>query len=458
MGIFSFFGKKKNQQATRAAKSSARSKSDLASDRCNSVSDSGRSQWVQRNTAQATAMKIDAIESEMSSEFKPVQANANTIPRAVTSPSAKPPTSMDALESTPPPKELLAMGATTQLLLESETIAGRPAKLSISEAASVVEEAAILFANGQLAIAEQLLRSAVDEDELGSEAATAWAMLFDLYQINGSRAEFDDLSIAYTSKFETSPPTWIEPNVKPTTSPNSQATEATIAFVGMLDGKIVKQLEYVQSLAEQKQVLRLEFVGITGVDPIGCGILLRVLTRLQKSGNDLVLVGALEFAHKIRAILSVGRRAETEAPWLLLLEILRLLNNEKLYEEISIDYCITFEVSPPAFVPPINKVMTAKLESRPVSEHFLMPDIIDGGVDQLVNAIVAYSQNRTLSILDCSYLIRVHFNAAGQLIGGLAPIVEKGTMIELHQVNHLIVTLFHAVGMGGIVRIFPRNN
>jgi ABC-type transporter Mla MlaB component len=454
VGIFSFFGKKNSQQAV-AAKSSARKKNEMAGDRLNSGSDLGRTQLAQRNNAYATAMKIDAIESEMSSEFKPVMPSS----KAIQPPPHNTQISLEASITTRPPEELLSiMGSTTELLLGSETIAGRPAKMSSFELASVVEESAILFANGQLEIAEQLLRNGIEEDTLGHETPIAWAMLFDLHQINGNRAEFDRLSIEYTSKFETSPPTWIEPNVKPETHQAIKNVDATVSFVGMLDGKIVKQLEYVQTLAEQKQVVQLEFDGITGVNPVGCGILLRVLTRLQKSGNDLVLVGALNFTKKIRAILAVGRRAETEAPWLLLLEILRLLNLEKYFEEISIDYCITFEVSPPAFVAPVNKVMTAKPDTRPNSDHFLMPEIVDSGVDQLIKAIVEYAQNRTLSIIDCSHLVRVNFNAAGQLIGGLAPIVEKGAMIELHHVNHLVVALFNTVGMPGIVRILPRNN
>src|SRR5690606_36244967 len=101
-----------------------------------------------------------------------------------------------------------------------------------------------------------------------------------------------------------------------------------VAFPAKLDAGIVKQLERVKNMAEMSNVLRLEFARVAEVDPIGCGLLLSVLKKLQKSGHNLVLVGAAELAEKIRAILAVGRRDETEAPWLLLLELLRLLNRE----------------------------------------------------------------------------------------------------------------------------------
>jgi anti-anti-sigma regulatory factor len=197
------------------------------------------------------------------------------------------------------------------------------------------------------------------------------------------------------------------------------------------------------------------------VDPIGCGILLSVLKKLQKSGHDLILVGALELTEKIRAILEVGRRNETEVPWLLLLEILRLLNLEKDFEETSIDYCVTFEVSPPAFAPPNNKVTTALEENIPaksVSEHFMMPPVIEGRTEQLIAAITGYAVNRNPAILDCSRLTRVDFGAAGQLLTGLAPFVAKGAVLELHNVNHLVAALFNVMGLKDLVHILPRKN
>src|SRR6185437_11982765 len=105
---------------------------------------------------------------------------------------------------------------------------------------------------------------------------------------------------------------------------------------------------------------------------------------------------------------------ETEAPWLLMLELLRLLNLEKEFEEASIDYCVTFEVSPPPFVAPQNKVTTEveiKAEEEAAeTESFAMPSIIDGKTDQLIAAINLYANEHPLAILECSQLTRVDFN------------------------------------------------
>jgi len=463
VAIFGFFGKKDGQPASVPAdKASTRAKgNETGNTRPGPQNDSDRSKLAQRNVARAaTAKKIDAIESEMSSEFSPPQKAAGPSstparPSAAANPQIDKGNAATAFESTLP-----GMTVSTEILLGEE---GKTAAIEVatSGAAQVVEEAAILYANDQTQMVEHMLQSAIHDDATHSMDRTAWWMLFDLYQIMGKREPFDNLSIEYASKFETSPPSWIDLNqadAQPAQSARPAATP-TVPFAGKLDGNIIKLLERIQKLAQNNRVLRLEFVRVTEVDPVGCGLLLRMLKKLQSSEHDLILAGAPELATKIRAILEVGRRDETEAPWLLLLEILRLLNSEKEFEETSIDYCITFEVSPPAFVPPKNKVTTAMDEigsTNAASDKFFMPPIIEGRTEQLIGAIAAYAAEHAPAIVDCSRLHRVDFSAAGQLLSGLAPLSASGKTIELHEVNHLVAALFLVLGLNDIVRILPR--
>lgn len=472
MGIFSLFGKKDSQQvASPAIKDAARKKRrDKGASRSTPDNGTERSQKIQRTAAHATAMKIDAIESEMSSEFvrsPPSTTNTLAGPPGRFAMSVAAPAKPQATESAQPlemPSLLPLMGPTTEFLLHGETVTGAVRVYAASEDAPVIEEAAILFANGQVEMVEQLLRDAIRQDSVGNAAHTVWAMLFDLYQVSGQRQPFDSLSIEYANKFEMSPPAWVDTiGTEAQTAPTGAAP--VVSFSGKIDNTIVKQLERAQDLAQNNVALRLEFARVTDVDPIGCGLLLRVLKKLQKSGNDLVLVGAQELVDKIRSILAVGRRDETEAPWLLLLEILQLLNREKDFEEASIDYCVTFEVSPPAFVAPGNKVTSAAHEyplphgdSATAVDCFMMPEVIEGSTNHLVLAIAAYAALHNPARIDCSRLRRVTFSAAGQLLSGLASFRGNGTVLELHNVNHLVAALFTMMGIRDIVRILPSKN
>jgi anti-anti-sigma regulatory factor len=404
-----------------------------------------------------TTMKIDAIESEMSSEFVHLP------------PSAKP----AGPDSVAP--VTLTQGNTTQLTLpvmsrtteylDDQSRSGS-IEVSVSDTPEVIEEAAVLFASDQNDIAEALLLSAIAENNLGSSTHIVWWMLLDLYQITGKQQEFDNLSVDFANKFETSPPTWIDimtldPQAK--TQEKAGAPPA-VAFSGKLDANISKQLERAQKLSVTHPAVRLEFTRVSSVDPIGCGLLLRMLKKLQKSGLDLILVGADELADKIREILLVGRRDETAAPWLLLLEILHLLNQEQAYEDASIDYSITFEVSPPPFVAPHSKIITAAEDNNTQgvslngNNSLLMPVLIEGRTEELLTKIQTHANAHSPAIIDCSRLVRVDFSAAGELLNGLSLLASNGNAIEFHNVNHLVTALFKVVGIQEIVRVVPRKN
>jgi anti-anti-sigma regulatory factor len=433
VGLFGIFGKK-DGQGTPDDKGQASSRSSGA------PNTGLPRQRTQRSGD--TAKKIDAIESEMSSEFVPSNlliGNSQT-PSAAT-----------------PQHTLPDLSNSTDLLLGAE-VKGLALEVGSPEAAPILEEAAILFANEQDNVAEHMLRAAIadngDSDSARAGAHDAWLMLFDLYQASGKQPEFEQLAMDYARRFETSPPAWRRNMPPPATG---RGTLPSVAFAGKLDAGIIKLLERVQKMADQYPALRLEFGRVTEVAPVGCGLLLRTLKKLQD--HDVSITGANELAARIRAILEVGRRDETEAPWLLLLEILRLQNREHEFEETSIDYCITFEVSPPPFVAPRNRGGMAQEEAAdaaPAGNDYPMPAVVDSRTDQLLAAIAQHAALHDPLVLDCSRLDRVDFSAAGQLMMGLAPLARNGRTIELHQVNRLVMVLFSMIGMSEIARMLPR--
>jgi anti-anti-sigma regulatory factor len=462
VGIFSLFGKKEDQPARKSATGDTPKKRDAALGP-NTKSPLDQAELQRKAARAATAMKIDEIESEMSSEFvKPLPFSGNTMPAQfpdtlTRNTNVRPTKPGDTVPLEHVTTKLPEMGDSTAFLLGADTMAG-PVAISSSEAAPVIEEAAILFANGQTKLIEPILTHAIAEEA----PPMVWGMLFDLYQITGQRTAFENLSIQYAHKFEMSPPTWIENDAAEKSkeaAPRASSTPS-VAFSGKLDAGIVKQLERIKNLAERSDVLKLEFVRVAAVDPIGCGLLLSVLKKLQKSGHNLILVGAAELAEKIQSILMVGRRDETEAPWLLMLELLRLLNREAEFEERSIDYCVTFEVSPPAFVSPQDKVTTDFEETAAQDEEnadrFAMPALVDGATATLVQQITAYAHDRNPVMLDCSGLTRMDFNAAGQLFGGLTPLLSAGKQIVLYHPNHFIIALCGVMGVKDMLTIVQR--
>jgi anti-anti-sigma regulatory factor len=142
------------------------------------------------------------------------------------------------------------------------------------------------------------------------------------------------------------------------------------------------------------------------------------------------------------------------------MEILQLLNREKEFEEASIDYCVTYEVSPPAFVPPKNKVTTdieQIVEPAMETDRFKMPAVVDSRTN-VIASITEFAASHNPAVIDCARLNRVDFSAAGQLLSALAPLATKGRAVQLLNVNHLVAALFHVMGLRDIASIVPRKN
>lgn len=479
MGIFSLFGKKQSgQENVTPGKSSVKknqSKPPKAGTKASNnltsspTDDDGFSNSIiaQKHKARATERKIDAIEFEMTRDIgKPKSAQISTSALHQLNTQLNPLTSAPQLvqdETELGFESTLAMDLpNSEFLLTNTDVSA--VTLSQSESVPLLEEAAILFASDQRDVAEQMLRSAIKDHSLGAALQTAWFMLFDLYQISNKRAQFDDLSLDYASQFEMSPPLWKERTNKldQTLDPHDLAVAPSISFPSKLDAGIAKSLENLANMASKHRTLKLDFTRVKSVDPVGCGLLLRALKNLKKSQHALTLIGATDLASHIKAILEVGRRDETEAPWLLLLEILQLLHREKDFEEVSIDYCVTFEVSPPSFEAPSNKITTALADlqlddASPEMSAFVMPKVIEGGTDHLIARILSHADLQQKVILDCSQLERVEFGASAQLLSGLVPLAARsGVTIQFQNVNYLVLNLFNAMGLKSVAAIFPR--
>jgi ABC-type transporter Mla MlaB component len=392
-------------------------------------------QQRQREIARQTALKIDAIEAAMVSDiFNGPEPAWNAGPRR-----------------RPKPAPLgLHDDAQTTLLLADEEL---PTIAAAAQSAPVVEESAMLYANNQLELAEQQLLAGLRE--AGSDR-TVWWMLFDLFQVSGQQERFDDLAIDYASKFETSPPAWVNPPPCAGAAQAYSGVTPTLAVTGPLDAASAPALERLQRLADDNPVLRLELSGVSGIDPAGCALLLQGLRALQARQCELIVVAAAELAAQIRATLRVGQRDATEAPWLLLLELLQLLNREKEFEETAMDYCVTFEVSPPSFVAPKKVATAARQYASPATDRFMLPAVVEGDCGALFEAIDAYAALSGAIVFDCSRLQRIEYRAAGLLHKRLTELAGADKKIEFRDLNHLVAALLRLLAFSDIARIFPQ--
>jgi ABC-type transporter Mla MlaB component len=434
----------------------------------------------QREIARATAAKIDEIELEMASDIfdddiwsSPRRAPAAVAALAAGAGGAGVPGAAGSGTAGMAPVTLLDSGLDTDGLSGLDSALGAAAAPS---SAPAVEEAAILYANGQSDAAEQSLRASLASS---SNDRMPWWMLFDLYQAGAREEAFDSIAIDYASHFETSPPAYRAlAGTAPGTGggPDSAAFSGvtpTASLSGCLDAGAGARLARLQapaaapssaSGAASAPPVRIEFSAVTGATPEGCAVLLDTLQALRRAGRELVLAGADHLVGVLRPMLAIGEGTASQAPWLLLLELLLLMNREKDFEETAMDYCVTFEVSPPSFEAPARTALSISTDDSAGSnagiegDRFLLPAVIEGGSPALLAAIDAYAQDRTLLVLDCSHLARIDYGAAAMLVARLRALAEDGgahpRRIELRDLNHLVAALLRLLGVGEPIRLY----
>src|SRR5690606_16824444 len=140
------------------------------------------------------------------------------------------------------------------------------------EVPTVIEEAAVLFANVQSQEALDSLNRAIAVGSLDTWTLPAWLMRFDLYQQVGRKSEFEEEALHFVVKFERSPPAWNDlPGVSTANRPGGSAH---IALSGSLSSASKAAFGQMLKASERHPKLHLDFAKLEGADAEGCQLLL----------------------------------------------------------------------------------------------------------------------------------------------------------------------------------------
>jgi ABC-type transporter Mla MlaB component len=184
---------------------------------------------------------------------------------------------------------------------------------------------------------------------------------------------------------------------------------------------------------------------------------LAALKKLRKQDRPLIVAGAFDLATLVRSMVEVGKRDTDPSLWLLLLEMLQFLDREKEFEETAMDYCVTYEVSPPSFEKPVHvEAATAERGANMErSDRYLLPALMEGESPGLLDEIDVYVSQYETAVLDFSRLLRIDYTAATALLNRLRPLAAAGRKIECRDMNHLVAALFRLQGFGDIAKLYP---
>ncbi len=417
-----------------------------------------------RSLAMATAKKIDAIESEMTRDFLRPRTAAGA--NGETQPPREPPPVEAAPAQTP---QASASAARRTPITEqseedafdpgSEILAGSIDAIEVNGgSSSLLDETAILFANRQDAAAESGLRTALAGETLGPLTERGWLMLLELLQQRGDRAAYDQLAAQFATRFGSPAPAWISyGDAEKRAAP--QLGMPSVQLPASIDASIVKPLEEFKILATSNPALTLDVSATRFVDLVGAELLLRVFNAFKRASHELYVRGPEALLVALRSAVEPGRRDSSDAAWMLLLEVQRLLDRQADFEETGIQYCITYEVSPPSWEPPVGNIHVSGAGDAPAgraAEAIEWKGEIAGDGDQYLGRLALAAQSSRALVVECRQLRRMAFTAASSLLGQLLKLQQSGVSVEFRNVNSLVCALWQLLGVTAMADVHIR--
>lgn len=437
---------------------------------------------ARRRQAEMTA-KINAIESEMTAEFPALQhptrkSKRVSVPPGVDLPPAvkhepvQPPvnTPTVAMEQHNPPTFIATqVNPGTDICMEA-TDKMNAVEISPANQGTppIVEEVAILFANGQYADCVRALR-----DELARDPsfAVVWLLLFEVFQQTANAKEFEALAIDYSARFETSPPCWRSP-------PSAENTEtadvtydmAEIVLPAQASAETMKNHQTVFArLIKSGLGAKLNFNKLVEADAEGAQCLRELLHDAQKNPLPLVMVGVTQAAFALRSKLVVGDRSQPENCWLVVLDFYRLLAWHQQFDDLAVDYAVTFEVSPPSYETPPKHIQI--MGALSAAQTMGMKTLIEGSAPQMKGDVLGQAVEALAMLeaaeqaepgtqvnIDCSLLGRVDFSAAGTLLTWLLGAHARSKHFVFLEVHPLAVALFEMLGINTAADVIARRS
>lgn len=359
-----------------------------------------------------------------------------------------------------------------------------------------VEEASIRFSNGEDAGAEQGLKEAIAEGGPGEGRLDDWLALFDLYRATGQLTPFEGLALDFVNRFGRSAPQWydmpkqvavITGNVFNPTPAN--AKPAWVADHD-IDAHAVGTLQSVLLRTPQPWVL--DWSEVQSIDVKAARALLGVFTLWGDQEVGLCLLGASRLRELLTHLTPSGRRDVEQLWWELRMAVLRVMNRPDEFELTALDFCVTYEVSPPGWETPRCQYQASG--SDPTEFESLGSVVGEGMIEQVTSGYAGDSVHEGMSmafnqlglvelsgeirgdpqatlenlehrfqgsdvmIISCRHLIRVDFAAAGTLLNWVGGHHSRGRLVQFVDVHRLVSAFFHVIGITEYAKVVVRND
>lgn len=315
---------------------------------------------------------------------------------------------------------------------------------------ATVEEAAIAFAKEDVARTEEILRDGIRSFSGVPEAEILWLMLFDLYRLMGQHDPFTAIELEYAKRFEKQPPVWKDASAQ--SSVSGAAVAGAILFKGDVVGANEAGFDLLLQALQKPEKIRLDVGKVKGVDADGATRLLAAFQRAKKLKKPIDLLGVDSLIKLLEPPVKSGDR--NESLWQLLLDCYQRQGKQEVFDELALEFAVTFEISPPSYEAPVvakKPVSVAKAVPRPSDDVFFLSGELRGS--GRIDGFEDYLKGRERVVVDMSGVVRLDFAAAGVLISGLKPCSVTNCSVIIRHPNYLVAALLDVVGIVDVATV-----
>jgi hypothetical protein len=351
-----------------------------------------------------------------------------------------------------------------------------------------LDEAVIAFANADFAHCEESLTSLVKAGGPRYQHAETWLVLFDLYRATGQQMKFEGLALEYANLFDSSSPQWYSlPKRVAEAAANEERPRAArpqVGDVGWVSAEVL-DLDAVARLRSATLQLPLPWVldwsVLQRVEAEAAAQLTELFRQWARQRVEMRWQAGEQLLAALQEAAPTGVRDADPVFWMCRLEALRLANRPDQFDETAIDYCVTYEVSPPSWertectvrmaggthstsAPPlsiVSEVSTGFMESslqddpqggQQVATVDLSGQLI-GDIGATLTRLDTKLAKAPLVNVSCARLIRVDFIAAGDLLNWVLSKRSQNRSVTFTDSHRLVALFFGAMGINEHARV-----
>jgi ABC-type transporter Mla MlaB component len=370
--------------------------------------------------------------------------------------------------------------------------------VSVEEVAhdAELEEASIRFANGDDAGAEAGLLEMVGPN--GSRAAhvETWMTLFDLYRATDQQDKFEIAAIQFVQRFDRSAPQWFS---MPEMVKLLSTSEGKVVAAGPAADWVCPSVLGIQTVAALKAAIarapmpwRLDWSNLKSIEAAAADSLARVFSGWAAQPVQLRFMGDAQLEKVLQNATPSGQRDTAQEWWKLRMEALRVTHRPDEFELAALDFCVTYEVSPPAWESARCEFKPIDPQGDAIAGHTIIGDVyrdsapssisvmdgdtqmdgmssqmgqlvsvelsgqIEGDAIAVLDKLEAKLYGADMMMISCAKLIRVDFSAAGTLLNWVSAREAENRGVQFADVNRLVAAFFNVIGITEHARVVTR--